>query len=78
MPIITGLQAFLQDLQGWMLILAIPFVAIQAITLGYSLVNSEDPNEERRIKSRFFKVVLGAAIVACAPWLANQILNYFM
>ena len=39
MPIITGLQAFLQDLQGWMLILAIPFVAIQAITLGYSLVN---------------------------------------
>ena len=78
MPIITGLQAFLQDLQGWMLILAIPFVAIQAITLGYSLVNSEDPQDERRIKSRFFKVVLGAAIVACAPWLANQILNYFM
>ena len=45
---------------------------------GYSLVNGRDPQDERRIKSRFFKVVLGVAIVACAPWLANQILNYFM
>lgn len=77
MPIITGLQNLLQDLQGWMLLLAVPFVVIQAVILGFGLTNTEDPHEEKRIKGRFIKIIIGAAIVACSPWIGTTILSYF-
>lgn len=77
MPIIDGLEQLLNDIEGWALILIIPFLIVQAIMIGFKLTGTDDPHEEKRIKSKAMKVIIGAAVVATAPWIGSQLFNYF-
>jgi len=78
MPIIEGLNNLLNDLEGWMFALVVPFIVIQAIFLGFKLTSTDDPHEEKSMKKKFLKVIIGAAVIGTAPWIGSQITGYFM
>lgn len=77
MPLIDGLEQLLNDIQGWALLLIVPFLVIQAIIIGFKLTGTDDPHEEKRIKSKAMKVIIGAAIVGTAPWIGSELFGYF-
>jgi len=77
MPIIEGLEQLLNDVAGWVMALAVPVAAFVSARSGLKYAQAEDPHEARDAKDQFKKLIFGIAIVACAPWVASQIMGYF-
>lgn len=77
MPIIEGLERLLNDIEGWAVMLIIPFLIVQAIIIGFKLTGTDDPHEAKHIKSKAMKVIIGAAVVGSAPWIGSELMSYF-
>ncbi|MFB9757200.1 pilin [Ectobacillus funiculus] len=77
MPIIEGLSQLLNDLAGWIAMLALPVLAVIGAKAGIKYANSDDPHEAKSAFDLLKKGVIGVAIAVSATWIASKVMGYF-
>lgn len=75
--LVQALKRLLDDVSGYLAILAVPVGTIAAMFLGFQLTQADDGHEATYIKKKAWKIIGGICLIGFGPKLVSWVWGYF-